>query len=256
MAHAPRAKAMLNGEAFGGKGRINEMIAEWGVFHDKERTFSGYTLQGPMYLIEVLDLSPRAGHHEPMGNRLAHMRKKAGLSQEALGRLLNSGRSTVTKLERGEIPLSDRWLDRLCPILKCAPVDILGNEVPIVGRIGAGGSVIFEDIGNGDTISRPPDTEGELVGLEVAGESMLPKFDPGDVVYISRSYDGVDASDVGSICACRLRSGETYLKQLVRGSQMGTWTLRSYNAGDMEDVELEWATPIRAITPRYSRRYS
>lgn len=208
-----------------------------------------------MYLMRVLDPSLLRVQKSDMANRLAHFRKKAGLSQEQLGKLLNSGRSTVAKLERGEIPLSDRWLDRLSVILKCSPADVLGDEVPVVGQIGAGGSVIFEDTGAQETTKRPPDTAGELIGLEVVGESMLPKFDPGDIVYISRGHDGVDPADIGSICACRLVTGETYLKRLARGSKPGTFTLRSYNAADMEDVELEWATPIRASIPRAARRF-
>lgn len=191
-----------------------------------------------------------------MSNRIAHFRKKAGLSQDALGKALHSGRSTVTKLERGEIPLTDRWLERLSVVLNCTPVDILGDFVPVVGKIGAGGSVIFEDFGNDEQVRRPPDTVGELIGLEVVGDSMLPKFDPGDIIYISRDNDGVDPADIGAVCACRLVSGETYLKQIVRGSRPGVFTLRSYNAADMEDREVEWATPVRAITPARARRFN
>jgi len=192
-----------------------------------------------------------------MANRIAHFRKKSGLSQDALGQALNSGRSTVTKLERGEIPLSDRWLERLGNLLNCTPADLLGDFVAIVGRIGAGGSVIYEDLGvDVETVRRPPDTPGELIGLEVVGESMLPKFDPGDIVYISRSNDGVDLADLGATCACRLLTGETFLKQLYKGSHPGVFTLRSYNAADMEDVALQWATPIRAITPVRARRFN
>jgi repressor LexA len=132
----------------------------------------------------------------------------------------------------------------------------LGEQVPIVGRIGAGGSIVFEDLGVADTIKRPPETAGELVGLEVAGESMLPRYDPGDVIFISRERDGVDAADIGAYCAVRLRTGETYLKILARGSQNGLYTLRSLNSTDIEDVELEWATPVRASIPRAARRFS
>lgn len=212
--------------------------------------------QGALYPTQVLEAYPRQEQSCGMANRIAHFRKKAGFSQDALGKALNSGRSTVTKLERGDIPLNDRWLERIANILNCTPTDLLGEFVPVVGRIGAGGSVIFEDFGHDtETVRRPPDTTGELIGLEVIGESMLPKFDPGDVIYISRANDGVDPVDFGAICACRLPTGETYLKQLLKGTRPGTYTLRSYNAADMEDVELDWATPVRAITPARARRF-
>jgi len=212
-------------------------------------------MQAPLYLTSALEPSRGEGQKRGMANRLSHLRKKAGVSQDKLGELLNSGRSTVTKLERGEIPLNDRWLEKLSAILNCTPADILGDLVPVVGKIGAGGSVVFEDIGPAEMVRRPPETTGELIGLEVEGESMLPKFDPGDIIYISRESDGVDPADIGAVCACRLVTGETYLKQLVKGSRPGLYTLRSYNAADMEDLELLWATPVRAITPRHARRF-
>jgi transcriptional regulator with XRE-family HTH domain len=247
---------MLNSETLSRQTSGDQVVSKWrDLGHVSTCTPTRYALQGPMYPTQVLDPSLAKVQIPPMANRLAHMRKKAGLSQAELGQLLNSGRSTVTKLERSEIPLSDRWLDRLCPILKCTPADILGDEVPVVGKIGAGGSIVFEDLGNDDTISRPPETNGELVGLEVVGDSMLPKFDPGDLVFISREYDGIDPADIGAICACRLVTGETYLKQVLRGTKPGAWTLRSYNASDMENVELVWATPIRASKPRHARRF-
>lgn len=246
---------MFGCEALGRQMPFGEEFSERSVVHAAQRTLTRYTAQEGMYPIQVLDLSPMQGHPCGMANRLSHLRKKAGFTQESLAKALNTGRSTITKLERSEIPMTDRWLDRLSNVLKCAPADILGDYVPVVGKIGAGGTVIFEDIGSEDMVKRPADTPGEIVGLEVDGDSMLPKFDPGDIVYISRDHDGVDLSDVGAICACRLTTGETYLKQLVRGARPGTWTLRSYNASDMADVELEWATPIRSVTPRHARKY-
>lgn len=256
MPHTPRAHGVLSGELLGCDIQLGEILSKWGFHHGgTERTLTRYTLQPGLYPMQVLDSCLERGHGSRMANRLAYFRKRAGFSQEKLGKLLHSGRSTVTKLERGEIPMSDRWLEKLAAVLDCNPLDILGDEVPIVGKIGAGGSIVFEDIGPAEMIRRPPDTVGDLVGLEVCGESMLPKFDPGDIVYISRDRDGVDPADIGAICACRLIGGETFLKQLRKGSREGLFTLRSYNAEDMDDVELEWATPIRAITPRAARRF-
>lgn len=216
----------------------------------------GYDAQAPMCPTRVLYRTHGGREATSMGNRLKILRKRRGYTQERLAALLNTGRSTIVKLERGERPLNERWLERLANQLGVAPVEILGDDVPIVGKIGAGGSIVFEDIGIGETIPRPPETSGPLVGLEVAGESMLPKYDPGDVVFISRQTDGVDPADIGSYCAVRLRTGETYLKILARGSQPGRFTLRSFNASDMEDVEVEWATPVRAVVPKTARRFS
>lgn len=190
-----------------------------------------------------------------MANRIKKYRNRAGLTQQQLADILGTGKSTVVKLERGERDLNERWLTRISKVLDCQPTDLLDEDVAIVGKIGAGGSIIFEDIGATDSVARPPETAGALVGLEVEGESMLPKFDPGDVVFISRDHDGVSLADVGSYCAVRLSTGQTLLKILARGSKPNLFSLRSLNAADMEDVELDWASPIRAITPRAARRF-
>lgn len=202
-----------------------------------------------------LAINALGGHNHGMKNRIASIRKKRGLSQSALAASLGTTLNMMGKLERGDRRLNSDWVVKLATALECDPSDLVGDEVPIVGKIGAGGSVIYEDVGVDETIGRPPDVDGRLVALEVAGFSMLPRFDDGDVIYIAREYDGVDMGDVGSLCACRLREGETYLKLLAKGARPGLWTLRSYNAPDIEDVELQWATPIRAIIPKAARRF-
>jgi repressor LexA len=132
-------------------------------------------------------------------------------------------------------------------------------RVPIVGKIGAGGSVVFVALQEDerpdieDTVLRPPGVSGKLVALIVEGSSMLPKYQDGDIIYIQRSHDGVLESDIGDDCAVRLKGGETYVKQLVRGSEPGRFTLRSLNAPDMDNVEVEWATRVLFIMPRRSR---
>jgi repressor LexA len=132
-------------------------------------------------------------------------------------------------------------------------------RVPIVGKIGAGGSVAFmalqddERVDPEDTVARPPGVTGKLVALVVEGSSMLPKYSDGDIIYIQRNHQGILESDIGDDCAVRLATGETYVKQLVRGSEPGKFTLRSLNAPDMENVEVEWATRVLFIMPRRSR---
>jgi SOS-response transcriptional repressor LexA len=145
-------------------------------------------------------------------------------------------------------------LVRLASVLDVQLEDLLGApRVPIVGYIGAGGSVIFEDQGSDETVMRPPAISGPVIALEVRGESMLPKYEPGDIVYIQRTHDGVLPVYVGQYCAVRLKSGETYIKRLAYGSRPGVFTLQSLNAADIADVEVEWATPVLFIMPYVSR---
>lgn len=131
-------------------------------------------------------------------------------------------------------------------------------RVPIAGRIGAGGEVIFEDEGEtveaDRTVARPPGITGKLIALVVSGSSMFPKYKDGDVIYIQRDHDGCLPDYIGEDCAVRLTTGETYIKQLALGSEPERFTLRSLNAPDMENVQIEWATPVLFIMPARSRR--
>jgi repressor LexA len=150
-------------------------------------------------------------------------------------------------------------LIRLATALEVDLDELLARpRVPIAGRIGAGGSIAWMDIGEEIdpdlTVPRPPGVTGKLVALMVDGSSMLPKYKAGDIIYIQRNHEGVLEEYVGEDCAVRLSTGETYIKQLTLGSVEGRFTLRSLNAPDIENVEVEWATPVLFIMPAKSRK--
>ncbi len=170
--------------------------------------------------------------------------KKAGLGETSVRDLL--------EYEERDIKLGT--LHRLAGALDISIDDLIsGAAVPITGRVGAGGTVIFEELTD-HAAPRPPGIAGNIEALEVAGTSMLPRYSNGDIVYISRTADGVQEEDIGDYCAVRLKTGETYIKQLSHGSRPGFFTLRSLNDDDIVDVEVEWATPIIFVLPRAARR--
>lgn len=118
-------------------------------------------------------------------------------------------------------------------------------RVPLVGEIGAGGLVAyFKEDEETELVPRPPLTPGPLIALRVRGESMLPKFEQGDVVYVRRDHDGILPQYMGRYCAVHLSDGGTYLKILSAGTQPDRYTLRSLNAADMTDTEVLWAAPV------------
>ncbi len=135
------------------------------------------------------------------------------------------------------------------------PVDQLtgaGLTVPVLGNIGAGGEVVFSadpdtelnDIDDLPRVPRPPLVIGRLMALQVVGSSMLPKYESGEIVYVRRDHDGILPAYLNRYCAVRTADGGTWLKVLSPGSQAGRYTLRSLNAPDMENVEVEWASPV------------
>ena len=63
--------------------------------------------------------------------RLVYWRKRAKLSQTEAGAALNTHRSTIVKLEHGEIALSDDWLARFAALYGCRPWELL-EDSPIL----------------------------------------------------------------------------------------------------------------------------
>jgi phage repressor protein C with HTH and peptisase S24 domain len=82
------------------------------------------------------------------------------------------------------------------------------------------------------------------MALRVAGDSMMPVYRDGDIIYVSRDHEGVLPEYIGEECAVHTAEGGTFLKVLSLGSEPNRFTLRSFNAGDMADVEVIWATPV------------
>lgn len=189
-----------------------------------------------------------------MKTTLKDARKKAGLSQEALGILAESGRSTIVKLERGDLPMSEAWAKRLAPHLGVKPHQLYeGPQIPIVGYVGAGQRVYaYADMeSSGDTITRPPMTTGDLLAVEVRGDSMLPLAEEGwHIVYTAEAT--VDENEVlNRVCVVQLDEDDSMLvKRVVRGSKPRHYHLVSTNAPMLEDVKLRWAAVVKAIVPR------
>lgn len=165
----------------------------------------------------------------------------AGLSQTAVRDLLdrteNPGIGTLHKIaEALQVPFEA----------------INGSMgVPLMGEIGAGGRVAyFKEDQEYALVPRPPLAPGPMMALQVSGDSMLPKYEPGDIVYVRRDHDGVLLEYMGRYCAIHLSDGGTYLKILAPGSAIDRYTLRSLNAADMENVEVVWAAPVLFVMPR------
>lgn len=186
---------------------------------------------------------------------LRDARKRAGLSQEALGRAAGSGRSTIVKLESGELPMTEAWAKRLAPHLGIKSHQLIYDEpqVRIVGYVGAGQRVYaYADTEQaGETMARPPMTSGDLLAVEVRGESMLPLAEEGwHIVYTAEAT--VDEHEcLNKVCVVQLDEDESMLvKRVMRGTKPRHYHLASTNAPLIEDAVLRWAAVVKAIVPR------
>jgi repressor LexA len=128
------------------------------------------------------------------------------------------------------------------------------NAVPIMGRVGAGASIEPEHEqvppeGLGE-VELPFPISEETMAFEVVGDSMLPKYENGDIIVVYRDQRHPLSSFYGEEAAVRLKSGERYLKTIERGKSAQVVNLTSFNAKPITGVKLEWIGEICVTLPR------
>src|SRR5216110_1393760 len=128
------------------------------------------------------------------------------------------------------------------------------NSVPIMGRVGAGAAIEPEHEqvppeGLGE-VQLPFPISEETIAFEVAGDSMLPKYENGDVIVVYREQRHPLASFYGEEAAVRVKTGERYLKTIERGKSSTLVNLTSFNAKPINGVRLEWIGEICITLPR------
>jgi repressor LexA len=128
------------------------------------------------------------------------------------------------------------------------------NAVPIMGRVGAGASIGPEleqmpPEGLGEVELPFPITEG-TIAFEVVGDSMLPKYENGDIIVVYQDQRHPLSSFYGEEAAVRLKTGERYLKTIERGNAASVVNLTSFNAKPIMGVKLEWIGEICVTLPR------
>ena len=145
---------------------------------------------------------------------------------------------------------------RLIKASEIAPIiDYLElNAVPIMGRVGAGATISpeYEQVppeGLGE-VELPFPIADETIAFEVVGDSMLPKYENGDIIVVYRDQRHPLSSFYGEEAAVRLKTGERYLKTIERGKTAHVVNLTSFNAKPIAGVKLEWIGEICVTLPR------
>ena len=110
---------------------------------------------------------PAKTKRSPLGERIATLRERAGLSQEQLADKVGSNQKTIAYWERRAVALKPEHIDAVAAALGCTHQEILGIEAPKARGAGPVGKAkaIFERVS-----ALPRDRQQKILG---AVEDML-----------------------------------------------------------------------------------
>jgi len=154
------------------------------------------------------------------GERIASVRKSRGMTQVEVARRLGWSPPNYARIEKGRITPSLRSLQAIAEALEVALASLTGDipeagQVPVVAFASAGPGVEFTDQGypaGGGMyfIDRPSNfSDPNGFGVEVAGDSMVPKYEDGQVVLV----DTRKRPASGDYAVVGLMAGEKYVKR-------------------------------------------
>ena len=150
--------------------------------------------------------------------QLRALRRQHGLSQAELAERIGVHQTAISQWEKGRTSPDRRSLMKLAKVLGVSCDTLLGgaaeNElIPVLGEIRAGfPAEAVENILGYEEITPQMARAGQHFALRVAGESMQPRFCPGDIVIVRKQAD----ADSGDIVAALVSDRDATVKKLIK----------------------------------------
>lgn len=175
----------------------------------------------------------------------AELGRRAGVSYDNVikylaGAVEQPRGDTLAKLARA-LSVDPLWLEK-----GIDPTGEIVSTVPLMGYVGAGGEIDpeFEQVPPDglDQIEVPFALPGDMIALQVKGVSMLPRYDPDDVLIVWREQRRALHTFYGEEAAVRTTEGRRFLKVIQKSGD--AIDLISWNDHPIKDVRLEWIGEI------------
>ena len=175
------------------------------------------------------------------GKQIKEARLARKWSTYDLARAAGIPQSAVHRIE-----VEDTSTSKHIPIL----LSVLGlseqaiRTIALVGYVGAGAEIFPMDaLGY---VEAPPGVAGpQTVAVQVKGDSMLPVYRDGDLLYYDTHEEPQEL--VGRDVIVELEDGRCMVKQLMPGTKAGTWTLLSHNAAPIIDAPIRWTARVKWV---------
>ena len=199
---------------------------------------------------------------ENMGERLRHAREKAGFgSAMAAAKRFGWPPSTYAAHENGQNQFSVDVAEKYARAFKVTAAWLLTDEgdrvrrniVMVEGLVGAGGAIDTSSENTGpdglEEIEVPFPLPDNAAAYRVAGDSMFPRYDDGDIIIVvKREQPPMDLLNFETLVTTS--EGSRFLKRIVPGARKGQFDLESFNAPPMRNVKIRSATEVHSVVRR------
>lgn len=196
---------------------------------------------------------------------IREIRQEAGLTLQELADKAGVSRSYLNELELGAKTINAARLGQVASALGVTISDLISDTPPVIavaGSVGAGAYVPLVDPfekGGGlyhvkapwHLLRRRPDHG--IVAVEVEGDSMVPMYQPGDLLFYSRpTHEGIASEDIGRPCVVEDANGKAWVKQVKLGDGPGLFHLISLNptSETKHNQEIKWGARVILSLPQ------
>lgn len=179
------------------------------------------------------------------GENQAKLADRFGVSQASVSRWLAG--KPVEADNRASIEKEARKLGLVNP-----KSGLHVTSVPIVGFVGAGGSILFEEGQgpHGEAELPPRGASADMVAVVVRGDSMSGTLEDGWTVYYDNRRDPPEEDLIGKLCVVGMADGRVLIKTLYHGRKAKHFHLHSSNAPPLQDQAVSWAAKVVWIAPK------
>lgn len=213
-----------------------------------------------------------------MKNYIAQWRDYRRIRQDELGAAIGKSGATVSRYESGKQAVSTDILARIAQILECSLTDLLESpppqglvgapvaeltpadvappllqqmprDMPVHGTVEGGPGVFIDTRDNVDFVRRPPGLVGaqNAYALYVVGESMAPKYEPGNLIFVHPDRPPMVGDDVVvQLQGGNGEAGQAMIKRLVRRTA-SLIRLRQFNPDEELEISRDRVAAIHKV---------